>query len=455
MALPGLQLTAPTEVNTSTTHELQRGSEWRFEVAFGTNVEVKLLSGAAEIFGTELALNQTYTFTGTKTAVYTWNGCRLEVSGSCQVEYTAEKTPMISHSNAHFALENLRQSAIAESREGPRVLVVGPENAGKTSLVKLLTAYATRMGRQPIVVNLDSREGMLSIPGSLTATAFSSIVDVEEGWGSSPTSGPSLVPIKLPLVYYYGLPLPEDNKKIYKPLVTRLALSVTSRLMEDEAAKAAGCLIDTPGAISQGKTNYDIIQHIVSEFSVNVLLVLGSERLYSDMLRRFDGTKTSNDEDITVIKLSKSGGCVDRDEGFLKQARQASIREYFFGEPNRTLSPHTQQVDFGQLLVYKITESHSLIASLMPGGEVEGDAPLFEKIEPSVLMQNCILAILNADLGDSQETLRDASVMGFVYVADVDEKKRKLRILAPVSGRLPAKPMILGSWPEPALNLVG
>jgi polyribonucleotide 5'-hydroxyl-kinase len=231
------------------------------------NPRSQLLSGTAEIFGTELALNQIYTFTGTKAAIYTWNGCRLEVSGSCQVEYTAEKTPMISHSNAHFALENLRQSAIAEGREGPRVLVVGPENAGKTSLVKLLTAYATRMGRQPIVVNLDSREGMLSIPGSLTAAVFSSIIDVEEGWGSSPTSGPSLVPIKLPLVYYYGLPSPEDNKKIYKPLVTRLALSVMSRLMEDQAAKAAGCLIDTPGAISQGKTNYDIIQHIVSEFS--------------------------------------------------------------------------------------------------------------------------------------------------------------------------------------------
>jgi polyribonucleotide 5'-hydroxyl-kinase len=74
------------------------------------------------------------------------------------------------------------------------------------------------------------------------------------------------------------------------------------------------------------------------------------------MLRRFDGTKTSNDENITVIKLSKSGGCVDRDEIFLKQTRQAAIREYFFGEANRTLSPHTQQVDFGQLLVYKITE---------------------------------------------------------------------------------------------------
>jgi polyribonucleotide 5'-hydroxyl-kinase len=91
----------------------------------------------------------------------------------------------------------------------------------------------------------------------------------------------------------------------------------------------------------------------------------------------------------------------------------------------------------------------------MPGGEEQSDGPLYEKVEPSVVMQNCILAILHADVTDSMEALRDASVMGFVYVVDVDEKKRKIRILAPVPGRLPAKPLILGSWPEPVLSLVG
>ena len=174
---------------------------------------------------------------------------------------------MVNYANTHFGLEKLRQQASVEGKEGPRVLVVGPENAGKTSLVKILTSYATRIGRQPVVVNLDSREGMLSVPGSLSAAAFRSIVDVEEGWGSSPMSGPSPVPVKLPLVYYYGLPSPEGNSKMFKPVVTRLALAVMSRLQEDGEAREAGCLIDTPGIISQGKGGYDIIQHVVAEFA--------------------------------------------------------------------------------------------------------------------------------------------------------------------------------------------
>ena len=174
---------------------------------------------------------------------------------------------MISYANLHFALEKLRDEAAVQGKEGPRVLVLGPENAGKTSLVKLLTAYATRAGRQPVAVNIDTKEGMLSIPGSLSATTFSSIIDVEEGWGSSPTNGPTPVPVKLPLVYYLGLANPEDKTSVYKPIITRLALSVMNRLQDDVEAKGTGCVIDTPGVISQGKGGYEVIQHAVSEFS--------------------------------------------------------------------------------------------------------------------------------------------------------------------------------------------
>lgn len=90
--------------------------------------------------------------------------------------------------------------------------------------------------------------------------------------------------------------------------------------------------------------------------AVNVIIVLGSERLSSDMLRKFNGQKTSTDDTITVIKLDKSGGCADRDETYLKQFRQAQIREYFFGDSKITLSPHTQQVDFNQITIYKLAE---------------------------------------------------------------------------------------------------
>ena len=70
-------------------------------------------------------------------------------------------------------------------------------------------------------------------------------------------------------------------------------------------------------------------------------------------------------------------------------------------------------------------------------------------------MQNAILAIVHADPHDSHETIRDASVIGFIYVAEVDEKRKKLRILAPLSGRLPNKAIVWGVWPEGAGDLVG
>ena len=38
---------------------------------------------------------------------------------------------------------------------GPVTLVVGPTDTGKSTLSKLLLNYASRMGRKPILVDLD------------------------------------------------------------------------------------------------------------------------------------------------------------------------------------------------------------------------------------------------------------------------------------------------------------
>jgi polyribonucleotide 5'-hydroxyl-kinase len=44
------------------------------------NVLKQVLRGTAEIFGTELAENKEYKFTGNKFAVFTWHGCEVEVN---------------------------------------------------------------------------------------------------------------------------------------------------------------------------------------------------------------------------------------------------------------------------------------------------------------------------------------------------------------------------------------
>lgn len=271
---------------------------------------------------------------------------------------------MAAYANLHFALEKRRIEVTSSNTNanttnnsnngsGPRVMIIGPDDAGKTSLIKLLTGYAIRQGRKPCVVNLDPREGVLSLPGTLTATSFSTLLDVEEGFGTSPTSGPSPIPVKLPLVYYFGSDTPEANPRLYKKLAARLALAVTSRLAEDADSAVGGALVDTPGYFAQ-PAGYELVQRAVADLGVDVLVVLGSERLYSDMLRRYPANSSGNS--VAVVKLAKSGGCVDREEEFLRAGRNRAVKEYFFGEPKRTLSPHTITVIWEHLVIYRIAE---------------------------------------------------------------------------------------------------
>lgn len=91
----------------------------------------------------------------------------------------------------------------------------------------------------------------------------------------------------------------------------------------------------------------------------------------------------------------------------------------------------------------------------MPGDVSEDStSTIFDKVRPSLQMQNAILTIVNAHPEDAQENIRDASVIGFIYVTDVDEKKNKVKVLAPVGGRLPNKAIIWGSWPEGISDLM-
>lgn len=265
-----------------------------------------------------------------------------------------------------------------------------------------------------------------------------------------------------------------------------------------------------------------------SELLVSTILVIGSERLYSTMVKSYDAkpvatsaTAAASDDRICVVKLTKSGGCVDRDATFMKHVRESQIRSYFFGTyvPSTgssalssstatgttiTLSPHTSQVDFDSISIYNITTptegeedeyDPSHFDSFMPGGsnDIETTShqpsssflpglgsssspdfasgggpsssstlviPLQKLSSPAPLsLANTLLAVTHAAPNASLQEIRDASVMGFLYVAEVDDKKGqggKIRMLAPVGGRVPHRAMIWGKkWPGEMVGLIG
>lgn len=200
---------------------------------------------------------------------------------------------------------------------------------------------------------------------------------------------------------------------------------------------------------------------------VNIVVVLGSARLTQELTRRFATEKTSLGETVGVVSLDKSDGVVERDEGFLQQCREAAIKEYFFGDASLTLSPSTQQVAFDDVHIYMpagdgpaattATVVKADKADIGGGGgeQQHAAAPLEKLTQPLPELAHWTLAMMNAAPSDPPDKIRFASVAGFVYVAAVDRDRRRMKILAPVSGRLGDRPLVWGRWPEPHINLLG
>lgn len=88
-------------------------------------------------------------------------------------------------------------------------------------------------------------------------------------------------------------------------------------------------------------------------WAVNIVVVIGSTAIHAELQRRLEKEKTAHGESITVLLLDKSDGVQGRDTEFMKAVREAAIKEYFFGDAKRTLSPFTQSVSFDDVAIFK------------------------------------------------------------------------------------------------------
>ena len=168
------------------------------------------------------------------------------------------------------------------------------------------------------------------------------------------------------------------------------------------------------------------------------------------MHRKFS-TRINTDpfESVSVIRIDKSGGCVDRNPTYMRTLRSTQIRSYFFGTGgDETLAPSSQMADFADLNLFRLLENSGYGGG---GGFAE---PIYERVEPSEALRDCLIAVTMAGPNDAHEVIRDASVRGYIYVADVDEGKRKVRLLSPQPGQTPGNAMVIGGWPEKVEGLV-
>ncbi|KAH9734341.1 protein CLP1-like [Citrus sinensis] len=398
--------------------KLERESELRIEVG-ETPLRLRLLNGNAEIYGTELPPEIWLTFPPRlKFAVFTWYEATIEMDGTPETDYTADETPMVSYVNVNAVLEGRRNRAKAspskdsDASQGPRVIVVGPTDSGKSTLSRMLLSWAAKLGWKPTFVDLDIGQGAITIPGCIAATPIELPIDPVEG-----------IPLEMPLVYFFGHATPSNNVELYKVLVKELAQMLERQFNGNAESRAAGMVINTMGWIEG--VGYELLLHAIDTFKANVVLVLGQEKLFS-MLR--DVLK--NRPNVDVVKLQKSGGV-----------------EYFYGLTN-DLSPHANVANFSDFLVYRIGGGPQAPRSALPIGADPVANPL--RIVLVNVDKELLHLVLAVSYAKDADQIISSNVAGFIFVTDVDTQRKTITYLAPSPGMLPSKYLIAGTltWLE-------
>ncbi|XP_058107960.1 protein CLP1 homolog [Magnolia sinica] len=421
---------------TSRQFKLAKESELRIEVGMETSLRLRLLSGTAEIFGTELPPENWLTFPPRhKFAIFTWNGATIEVNGTSEVEYVADETPMISYVNVHAVLEGRRARAKAsstngtDSSQGPRVMVVGPTDSGKSSLAKMLLSWASKQSWKPTFVDLDIGQGSITVPGCIAATPIEMPIDPVEG-----------IPLEMPIVYFFGHTTPSANADLYKVLVKELAQTLERQFAGNAEARAAGMVINTMGWVEG--VGYELLLHAIDAFNANVVLVLGQEKLCS-MLKDVLKSKPNLD----IVKLHKSGGVVPRNTKFRQKARSYRIREYFYGLVN-DLSPHSNVANFSDVFLFKIGGGPQAPRSALPIGAEPAADPT--RLVPVNINRDLLHLVLAVSYAKEPDQVISSNVAGFIYITDIDVQRKKITYVAPCPGDLPSRFLIVGTltWLE-------
>lgn len=421
--------------------QLPPRSEYRIELDSNETVAIRFVSNAltghygdAEVFGAPLVAGtqeRWYTFGNeAKFAISTWGGAEIEIIGQASTEYMAdEPSPFYTYgANLHLNLERARLRAREQLRtdhsllqqleefdvnihkvppsfesdgpldprdpyraagQGPRVMVVGPASAGKSTLIKFLANYALRSpalasvkegeeakrrtreqeghhddsdeeaqneeagdkplseitGWWPMIVTLDPAEGAVPIPGCVSAIPLNPTPSntlpspspalpygvTPETTGALPP-GVSTVHSVMPLSLWMGKQNVRENERHSRRIVDWLAFHIEKRMAKDMRSRMSGLLIDTPGVITaDARTRYAFIQYCVRALKADTVVVVGHDKLNLELTRIYANIPTGSAPQI--VKIPRSGGAVEVDEVYQQKLHDLQIRSYFYGMP--------------------------------------------------------------------------------------------------------------------------
>ncbi|VDD80566.1 unnamed protein product [Mesocestoides corti] len=420
----------------TTEYVLKKYQMLRYEA--NAQVKLVLVSGKAEIFGTELVCGTELIMeNGQRGTIVTFHGCKILVRGSGLDAFvmTAVEDHDLPHvyMNIHANLQVARKKATEEQSRGPRVLVCGPECVGKSVLCRTLANYATRRGSKPILVDVNVGLNQVCIPSTIAALAVTKPYDLLEGWGLEED----------PLVFCFGHLDPSANLNLFREQVSQLADLVNIRSENDSKVFSSGCIINMGGfskTADRKQAGLEAIRTTASAFEVDIVLVIEdgflSTFLHEDLSK-----------EVKIIRLPRSSGAVNCSPEQCMLQRDLRVSAYFHGENlQRRLHPHHLKLNASEYTVYKVG-NEVIPDSLLPHGARDAEEETKGWRTPIALtvsrdtLKNRLLAVSQAT---ELERIPSSPVYGFVVVLSVADDRSSFNVLSP-SPELPPNNLLVAS----------
>jgi len=418
--------------------ELGPGCELRIIVDDDKHARVKLVSdqsvpASAEIFGAELIPGQDYPLLGgTRTAVYSWHGCKIQVSGPTAQEYDAPNVVMREYLYCAAVLEQRRQRADDLGLPAPRALVCGSNFSGKSSLCQVLCNYAMRREHTPIYVDLDPRYSSIrqlqSLPACIMATTVDHAADEEP---------------QRRMAYFFGHLDWSDNVQLYERVVSHLSRVVIAKLSHNttpEGARTAssGLVVNSPC-----QPSLDLLLKIIEMFEIDIVFVLANEGVLADLSKIYGGCQRINGvPKVEVVSLGRAGGVEPAAPKRLRYLRALRVRDYFYGVM-RDFHPYSVLVELDTVNLVQI-ETATLSASMLPIGQ-ESQKSVDFIVRPfsgsHKQLEHALLALVRAN---SMNEVLYAPMCGLVLVTKVEEAA--LQLLCPAPPPLPTQYLLIGDF---------
>lgn len=441
-------------------YNIPKGQELRIAADLQQPAYIMLLSGSAELFGVELAPKRKYTIKpGRSIAIFTWYAAEVAVWGKTQRGNTVTKNNFMKDVlQIHGLIQKKRRESLENGLPAPRVMIVGPTDVGKSTLSKILCAYAARTNFAPAFIDLDLGQNEVSIPGTLsTAVIHRKTLSIENNFDNIN-----------PLVFFFGHTTPSDLHMLYSNMVQRLENTLDryrqKTLENDDAGskylRSSGFIVNTMGWVRDG--GYEIIKSSIQNLRIDTVLCVGDDALH-EMLKEdlpnlsFKDSKGAGDIgkpelNIELIKVYRNDGVAIRDKIRRTNYRNDRFYEYFYGPrfvPNAPslLSPDLVTLSFSDVVLLRVG-GNVTDSGLVPIGRSSALNPMrVSVVSPSASLRNLILGV---SFATEMNQVPHVNVAGFLHVREVDLEKNTFKVLSPHGPKLPGKFLIVGtvSWNE-------